>query len=185
MGYAGTVGELAESAPSWRHYRQEFLRTMAFGEWETYDHPVACEHIQFFQHMLAIRALWTCSKHIFALGSTAVVVLAVKIGVSHTASRIPNVGKVTDGCSNLTLKLPLCRPACAACKCGEPCGGLWEDVPQRSEAATDEDGQDGAPPSHAPPPGPCRQRCSRRRLRKVSTVILCTFVLSEVLGAYL
>ncbi len=41
---AGTVGELAESAPSWRHYRQEFLRTMAFGEWETYDHPVACEH---------------------------------------------------------------------------------------------------------------------------------------------
>lgn len=40
---AGTVGELAESAPSWRIYRQEFLRTMAFGEWETYDHPVACE----------------------------------------------------------------------------------------------------------------------------------------------
>ena len=42
---AGTVGELAESAPSWRIYRQEFLRTMAFGEWETYDHPVACESI--------------------------------------------------------------------------------------------------------------------------------------------
>ena len=40
--FAGTVGELAENVPSWRRYRQDFLRTMAFGEHETYDHPVAC-----------------------------------------------------------------------------------------------------------------------------------------------
>ena len=55
LHHAGTVGELAEVAPSWRQYRQEFLRTMAFGEWETYDHPVACEQTAGSLQMLGIK----------------------------------------------------------------------------------------------------------------------------------
>jgi hypothetical protein len=36
-------GLSSDSTPWWNKYRDEFFRTLSFGELETFDHPVACE----------------------------------------------------------------------------------------------------------------------------------------------
>ncbi len=140
IAFTGTVGELAESAPSWRLYRQEFLRTMAFGEWETYDHPVACE-----------------STPIGGSPSGLPSVSAPKITFSsweRMGRDVPNARWCLKcpACS-LTDGAALCRPAGAACACREPCGSLQYHVPQSSQTAADEGREDGAPHHHAPPAG--------------------------------
>ena len=39
------AGQLNLQAPWFEAYKREFLRTMAFADHETFDYPVACEHL--------------------------------------------------------------------------------------------------------------------------------------------
>ena len=71
---------------------------MAFGEWETYDHPVACEHTRSLPTDAAHESSQNLQQALsFRQSCTAVRVLLMKFGTT-SCSEYAYCGAITNHC---------------------------------------------------------------------------------------